>query len=149
MSRATIINGAYSAINTNWLASNGFAWDMVKTEQLARSFDEVSASQKPWCGVYPGVETYEYMPSNRMACNLELIVLIHVDEKTLSARITKIEQAIDGIVKALRQEVLCAYGAISTTLTSIDTDEGDPGAYNQGSLVARLTVRYLRDEPTS
>ena len=148
MSRHGILVKAYTAFRDHWdKDEEGYFYDLETVETVARGFDEVPIGDKPWLGVYAGTETFEYLPSHQIKSTLELIVLLHLSITDDHSRIRHLDYGITSIIKTLRQSILCEAGAIATNLMSVETDEGDPGAMDAGTLIARFNVTYMRTDP--
>ena len=127
--------------------ANGYSMDVVTVEKVLKSWEDVPDSKKPWIGFAPDVERYEYQPTHRIRCFLDLRLIAHVSEKTVDERYEALENLSDDVIRALRQSVIRSGCADSITLTELQTDEADPLAFGAGSFTMLFRLSYTRTEP--
>lgn len=118
--------------------------DVTTVQALARGYFDVKTGERPFIGVVPGNETHEYQPGDNIYVTFPLSVIAHISGNTLADRQTKINNIIDDIIAVLSVDTTRNANAISTTIQSIQTDEGDPDAHGDGSALIQIVVKYIR-----
>ena len=56
---------------------------------------------------------------------------------------------IDDLIAVLNVDTTRGSNAISTTVTQFETDEGDPDAHGDGSVLMQVQIRYIRNTSKS
>ena len=128
---------------------NGFKTSVTLVQALARGYFDVKTGERPFIGYVPGVETVQHQPGGNIYCSLALSVIGHVSGTSLSDRQTKLNNLIDDLIAALNTDTTRGSNAISTTVTQYETDEGDPDAHGDGSVLMQIQVKYLRSTASS
>lgn len=123
---------------------NGYKTSVQTVEALARGYFDVKTGERPFIGYVPGGETVQHQPGGNMYCTMSLAVIGHVSGDTLSDRQTKLNNLIDDIVAVLNVDTTRGANAISTTVVSFETDEGDPDAAGDGSVLMQTQIKYIR-----
>jgi hypothetical protein len=123
---------------------NGYNTTVLTVENEAKTWGDVPESQKPWVGYVPVAEVLQFLPGDQVRVELPLDIICHVSGTTSSDRSTKLNNLLDDVIAALSVDTTRGSNAISTTVLSVDTDEGAPGAYDQGSMVLRVEVAFMR-----
>jgi hypothetical protein len=123
---------------------NGYKTTVTTVEAEAKTWADVPASLKPWIGYVPTVEIIEYLPGDQIRAVLPLDLICHIVGQTNAARSTKLNDLLDDVIAVLAVDTTRGSNAISTTVVSVDTDEGAPGAVGQGSMVVSIEVAYMR-----
>jgi hypothetical protein len=123
---------------------NGYNTTVVTVGKEASTWAEIPVALKPWIGYIPIAETLQYLPANQIRMVLPIDLICHVVGQTQADRATKLSDLLDDVIAALSVDTTRASNAISTTVVTVDTDEGAPGAIGQGSMVLRVEVAYMR-----
>jgi len=123
---------------------NGFKTTVVKVQALARGYADVKTGERPFVGYVPQAEQVQHQPFDQMLCTLNISVIGHVNGNSQSDRSTKLNNLIDDLIAALNADTTRGANAISTTLVQLETDEGDPDARGDGSVLAQVQVKYTR-----
>jgi len=125
--------------------SNGYKTNIATCEALGKSWATVKPGQKPWVGIVPQRESYQYQPGSLMRVTLSLIIIGHVSGTTQDDRASKLNDLLDDFIKALSTDTTRGSYAIHTTLSQVETDEGAPDGDGDGSMVTTFNVVYLRN----
>tara|TARA_R110000824_G_scaffold55027_5_gene151630 strand:+ start:10485 stop:10940 length:456 start_codon:yes stop_codon:yes gene_type:complete len=141
--RKTILDDIGTTLATI-TTGNGYKTTVLTVEAVGKGWGDVGAGAKPWLGYVPNQERLEYFPGGSIKAILNLSILCHVDGSTQSARSTSLNNLLDDIIKALAVDTSRSGNAISTTLTTVSTDEGSPDANGFGSMVIAVDIPYLR-----
>ena len=122
----------------------GYNTTVVTIGKEAKTWAEVPPALKPWIGYIPLAETLKYLPGNQIRVTLPVDLICHVVGQTQTDRATKLSNLLDDVIAILGVDTTRGAYAISTTVISVDTDEGAPGAIGQGSMVLRVSIAYMR-----
>tara|TARA_R110000824_G_scaffold401624_1_gene613168 strand:+ start:110 stop:565 length:456 start_codon:yes stop_codon:yes gene_type:complete len=123
---------------------NGYNTTVVTVEGEAKTWADVPASLKPWIGYVPTAETLQYLPGNQIRVVLPVQLICHIVGQTQSARSVALNNLLDDVIAVLSVDTTRGSKAISTTVLSVETDEGAPGAIGEGSMVLAVEVAYMR-----
>ena len=123
---------------------NGYNTTVATVEKEAKTWAEVPPGLKPWIGYIPVAETLQYLPGDQIRVVLPIDLICHIVGQTQADRATKLSNLLDDLIAVLAVDTTRGAKAISTTVVSVDTDEGAPGAIGQGSMVLRVEVAYIR-----
>jgi hypothetical protein len=129
--------------------ANGYKTTVVKVQALARGYADVKTGERPFIGYVPQAEQVEYQPFNRIRCTLNVSVIGHVSGNSQSDRSTKLNDLIDDLIAALNADPTRGTNAINTKLVQFETDEGDPDARGDGSVLAQVQIQYERSVSSS
>lgn len=129
--------------------ANGYKSDVVTVEAVGKGWGDVSTSEKPWIGYSPGREALQYFPGNSIRSELSITLIAHIAGSTQSDRGTKLNDLLDDIIVALSVDTSRGSNAISTTVLTVETDEGSADANGFGSMVIGVNVAYLRTTSSS
>lgn len=124
--------------------ANGFRTDVAKVQAIARGYADVKTGERPFLGYVPESETTEYQPFHYLRCVLTVRVVGHVSGVTQSDRAIKLNGLIDDLLRALSKDPTRGGNAISSKVSLVQTDEGDPDAHGDGSLLLTVAVTYER-----
>ena len=122
---------------------NGYKTTIDTVEALGKSWAGVKPGQKPWLGIVPQRESLSFEYSN-IRVVLTLLVIGHVAGTTQDDRASKLNDLLDDVIAALNTDTTRDNNAISTTITSVETDEGAPDGDGDGSMVITTNVAYFR-----
>ena len=146
--RKLILNNLQSTFETV-TTGNGYKTTVTKVQALARGYADVKTGERPFIGYVPQSEQVQHQPGDQMLCTLTVSVIGHVSGNSQSDRSTKLNNLIDDIIAVLNVDTTRGSNAISTTLTQLETDEGDPDARGDGSVLAQVQVKYIRNTASS
>jgi hypothetical protein len=146
--RKLILNNLQTTFETV-TTGNGYKTTVDTVQALARGYFDVKTGERPFIGYVPGIETVQYQPSNMIYCTLALSVIGHVSGTSLADRQTKLNNLIDDLIAVLNVDTTRDSNAISTTVTQFETDEGDPDAHGDGSVLMQVQIRYIRNTSKS
>tara|TARA_R110000824_G_scaffold186635_1_gene367897 strand:+ start:117 stop:569 length:453 start_codon:yes stop_codon:yes gene_type:complete len=122
---------------------NGYKTTIDTVEALGKSWATVKPGQKPWLGIVPQRESLKFEYSN-IRVNLTVLIIGHVTGTTQDDRATKLNNLLDDVIAALNTDTTRSNNAISTTITTVETDEGAPDGDGDGSMVITVDVVYFR-----
>jgi len=123
--------------------ANSYKTDVDTVEALGKSWATVKPGQKPWLGIVPQRESLSFEYSN-IRVVLTLLVIGHVAGTTQDDRASQLNDLLDDVIAALNTDTTRDNNAISTTITSVETDEGAPDGDGDGSMVITTNVAYFR-----
>ena len=130
-------------------AGNGYKTTVETVEALARGYFDVKTGERPFVGYVPTAESFQHKPGGIMYSVLNVSVIGHISGNTLAERQTKINDLIDDVIAVLNVDTTRGSNAISTTAIGVETDEGDPDAYGDGSFVMQTQIKYIRTTSAS
>ena len=136
---------AFAGITTG----NGYKTTVETVQALARGYFDVKTGERPFVGYVPTSEAFQHQPGGNMYSTLGVTVIGHISGNTLSERQTKINNLIVVVIAVLNVDTTRGANAISTTAVSVETDEGDPDAFGDGSFVMQTQIKYIRTTATS
>jgi len=128
---------------------NGYKTTVQTVQALARGYFDVKTGERPFVGYVPTSEAFQHQPGGNMYSTLNVTVIGHISGNTLAERQTKINNLIDDVVAVLNVDTTRGSNAISTTVTQFETDEGDPDAHGDGSVLMQVQIRYIRNTSSS
>ena len=123
---------------------NGYKTTVVTVEALAKSWAGVKPGERPWIGVVPQKESFEHTPFGGIRVRLPIAIIAHVSGTSQDDRASKLNDLLDDIIAVLNVDTTRNAKAIFTSVIGVDTDEGDPDGYGDGSMVVNVDVVYLR-----
>ena len=126
----------------------GYKTTVTKVQALARGYADVKTGERPFLGYVPESESVQYFPGY-IRCTMLLRVIGHVSGQSQSDRSTKITNLYDDVLAALSLDQTRGTNAISTSLTQLQTDEGDPDGRGDGSLLMTFQIIYHRPVTSS
>lgn len=119
-----------------------------QVELLAKTWAQVPGSMRPWIGVMPGVENFEYQPSRCVRTIFNISLVCHVEEDNDQDRqVDKLNDLLDDVFSTLQTDTTRGGNAVMTTIQSCATDEGAPEG--GASMVIGLVVVYFRTQGAS
>ena len=130
-------------------AGNGYKTTVLTVEALARGYFDVKTGERPFVGYVPTAESFQHQPGGIMYSTLNVSVIGHISGNTLAERQPKINDLIDDVIAVLNVDTTRGSNAISTTAIGVETDEGDPDAYGDGSFVMQTQIKYIRTTSAS
>lgn len=122
---------------------NGYKTTIDTVEALGKSWATVKTGQKPWLGIVPQRESLKFEYSN-IRVTLPVLIIGHVTGTTQDDRASKLNDLLDDVIAALNTDTTRSNNAISTTVTTVETDEGAPDGDGDGSMVITVDVVYFR-----
>jgi len=128
---------------------NGYKTTVTTVEAVAKSFADTASGEKPWIGIYPQREALEYEHSGSIRVTLTCLLICHVTGITADSRASLLNDLLDDVIGVLGVDTTRGANAVMTKLVSTETDEGDPDAYGQGSMVINCEVVYFRTDASS
>jgi len=123
---------------------NGYKTTVSTVEAVGKDWADVKPGQKPWIGYVPTAESLEYLPGGVIRSTLPVTLVCHVSGTTQSDRATKLNDLLDDVIAVLAVDTTRDSNAISTTIKTVETDEGSPDAIGDGSMVVVLQIAYHR-----
>ena len=130
-------------------AAAGYKTTVVTVQSLARGYFDVATAEKPFIGYVPGIEIVQHQPGNNIYCTLNMSIIGHISGETLSDRQDMLNDLADDLIAVLNVDTTRGSNAISTTITQFETDEGDPDAKGDGSLLMQAQIKYVRSTSSS
>lgn len=120
-----------------------FKMSVRKVERVLRHWDDVPGSERPWVGYMPERATYQYLPGRLIRVSLPVRLLAYVRAKDIGNRDRDVERMLEDLEVALNADQTLGGCAVSVTISTPDTDEGDL----EGSGIVELpfTVVYMRE----
>ena len=146
--RRSILSNIGTTLNTISVA-NGYKTNVATVEAVGKSWGDMGTGEKPWVGYAPGRETLEYFPFNDIKVALSVTLICHISASTQAARSSQLNDLLDDVIAVLSVDTTRGGAAISTTVNTVETDEGSPDANGYGSMLITLTVSYLRTTSSS
>jgi len=128
---------------------NGYKTTVATVEAVAKGFADTPTGDKPWIGVYPQREAFSYEHGGNIRITLTILVLCHISGATVGGRAASLNDLLDDVIAALGVDTTRGANAVMTTITHVETDEGDPDAYGDGSMVVGVDVVYFRTQASS
>ena len=129
--------------------ANGYKNDVKKVEAVAKGFADTAINEKPWIGIYPQQESFKFEPGGRIRVTLSFMILVHISGATVSDRASVLNDFLDDVIASLGVDGTRGGNAVMTTISSVETDEGDPDAYGNGSMVISSEIVYFRTQSKS
>ena len=128
---------------------NGYKTTVTTVESVAKSYADTTATEKPWIGIYPQREALAYEHSGNIRVTFAFLLLCHISGVSVDNRSATLNDLLDDIIGVLGVDTTRGGNAVMTSLTSVETDEGDPDAYGHGSMVINAEVVYFRTDASS
>ena len=128
---------------------NGYKTTVTTVESVAKSYADITVTEKPWIGIFPQRESLVYEHSGSIRVTLSVLLLCHISGVSVDDRSSTLNDLLDDIIGVLGVDTTRGANAVMTRLTSVETDEGDPDAYGHGSLVINSEVVYFRTDTSS
>ena len=135
----------FEAITTG----NGYRTTITKVQPLARGYADVKTGERPFIGYVAGQESIEFQPFDLIRSTLNMSIIGHVSGASQADRSTKLNNLIIDIPRALNTDTTRGTNAIKTTVVSYETDEGDPDAKGDGSVLMNIAIVYERSATAS
>ena len=127
---------------------NGYKTTIDTVEALGKSWATVKPGQKPWLGIVPQRESLKFEYSN-IRVVLSVLIIGHVTGTTQDDRASKLNDLLDDVIAALNTDTTRSNNAISTTVKTVETDEGAPDGDGDGSMVITVDIAYFRGAGSS
>jgi hypothetical protein len=140
-SRKLIIDNLKTTLESITVA-NGYNSTVNTVEVLAKTWLQVSEVVRPWLGIVPQETKYEYLPAGLVRSTMQISVIGHVPNGTYAEKRDRLADLLDDLFAAVNVDTTRAGNAVSTTVSSAETDEGAPEA--EGTIVIDLNVVYMR-----
>jgi hypothetical protein len=128
--------------------AGGYKTNVTKVQALARGYADVKTGERPFLGYVFENEAIQYF-AGYIRCTMTVRIIGHVSGQSQSDRASKITNLYDDIVASLSADTTRGANAISTTFTSLQTDEGDPDGRGDGSLLMNCQIIYHRPVTSS
>ena len=129
--------------------SNGYKNTVNTVESVAKGFSDTATGDKPWIGIYPQQESFQFEHGSRIRVTLTLLIMVHISGATVDSRSSVLNDFLDDIIAAVSVDTTRGGNAVMTTVNSVQTDEGDPDAYGNGSMVISNDITYFRTQSSS
>lgn len=139
-----------SNVKTVLAAINGsptYRSTVVTVDTIIRHWDEVAVSLRPWIGVVPGIERYEFLAGGLIKVTLPFELLAYVTGSSQSDMLDKVNNLHDDILVALLADQSRGGNATMTTFTEFETNEAEEGV--EGVLRLKFEVVYFRTTTAS
>ena len=146
--RRLILDDVKTVLATITVA-NGYKSTVKTVEALGKGFADTPVGDKPWAGVYPQQESFSFESGGLIRVTLTLLVMVHISGATVDDRSTALNNLLDDVIAALGEDTTRGSNAVMTTITTVETDEGDPDAYGNGSMAITAEVVYFRTQSKS
>jgi len=119
-----------------------------EVELLAKTWAQVPGTIRPWIGVVPGTENFQWQPGECIRVVFMLSLVCHVsDDNDQDAQVDDLNDLLDDISAALSTDTTRGGNAVMTTVTNVNTDEGAPEGGS--SMVIGVEVVYFRTQGAS
>ena len=142
--RKLILDNIFATLN----GLTTYDGETITAQFAAKSWDDFDLPAIPFVGIVPLREDITHEPFEKMRVALQLSLICHVRQDTQPLRSEKLNVMFDDIVAALEEDTTRGCEAIHTTITSLETDEGDDDAegnrHGDGSMVINVQVVYIR-----
>ena len=145
--RRVILQNISTVLNTI-STSNGYKTNVSTVESLGKSWATVKPGEKPWVGIVPQKESLAFEYSN-IRVVLTVLIIAHVAGTTQDDRASKLNDLLDDIIASMNLDTTRDDNAISTTIGSVETDEGAPDGDGDGSMVITMEIAYFRGTGSS
>jgi len=122
---------------------NGYKTDVTTVEALGKSWATVKSGEKPWVGIVPQRESLKFEYSN-IRVVLPVLIIAHVAGATQDDRASKLNDLLDDVIAAINLDTTRGANAISSTIKTVETDEGAPDGDGDGSIVVLVDITYFR-----
>lgn len=126
-------------------SSRTYRTTVVTSEHGIRTFEEVGAGERPYCGVAAFDNTYEDEINGIYTNSLLVKIGAHVTGGTPLARATALDALEDDIKAALHVDATRGGLATWTKIRRARTDEADPLQRVHGTLEMDVLVEYEQD----
>lgn len=139
--RKAILNNLISTLQTITVL-NGFDTTVALVELQAKVPEQVPPDKKPFIGVVPLKEHYEYLSNRQFRITWEIGLILQIKDTTFELRSTTLNNFIDDVINALHLDITRSGNAVMTKIVSIETDEAD--VTSSGTAEIMLNVVYNR-----
>lgn len=139
--RKQIINNIETTLETI-RPSNGYRVKVTKVERIMRHWDEVNSAERPWVGFFAGIQLYQHQPFNTIRIVMPVVLMAYMFEKDTDIRQDILAALEDDLVVALNADITRGGCATSTTIKTIQTDEGDDDGH--GIIKIEFDIVYYR-----
>jgi hypothetical protein len=129
--------------------ANGYKNTVKKVEAVAKGFADTVVGDKPWIGIYPQQEMFQFEHGGMIRVVSTLLVMVHIAGATVDSRSDVLNDFLDDIIAAMNVDTTRGGNAVMTTVNSVQTDEGDPDAYGNGSMIVSTDITYFRTQSKS
>jgi len=146
--RKNILDNISTTLSTI-TTGNGYNTTVVTVEAVGKTWADVGSGAKPWIGYAPVRESFEYFPGDQIRVVLSVTLIAHMSGTTQSDRSTKLNNLLDDMIAVFNVDTTRNGNAISTTITTVETDEGSPDANGFGSMVVNMDIAYIRTQSAS
>jgi len=150
--RTSILDNIETTL-TGITTANGYKTDVTTVERVLKTWDEVGSEQYPWLGFLAGIATPEYQPGNLMRMILPFTLFGHINEPS-STKSDALSDLEDDLIAALNADQTRGDYAVSTTIKTIMSDDGDPDSDEgskggSGTIVMEIEIVYMRTTASS
>lgn len=145
--RRLVLQNIKTALETISIG-NGYKTNVDTVEALGKSWAGVKPGEKPWLGIVPQRESLKFEYSN-IRVVLSVLIIGHVAGSTQDDRSSKLNDLLDDIIASINTDTTRDNNAISTTISTVETDEGAPDGDGDGSMVVTLNIAYFRGTGSS
>lgn len=146
--RKLILDNISTTLNTI-TTDNGYNTTVQTVEAVGKTWADVGSGAKPWIGYAPIRESFEYFPGDQIRVTLAVTLIAHMSGTSQSDRSTKLNNLLDDLIAVFNVDTTRNGNAISTTITTVETDEGSPDANGFGSMVVNMDIAYIRTQSAS
>ena len=140
-SRKLIIDNMKTTLEDITVA-NGFKSTVTMVEILAKTWLQTSEVIRPWLGIVPQQTNYQHLPGDLVRSVFKVDIIGHVANGTYEQKRDRLADLLDDIFSALNADTTRGKNAVSTTITTSETDEGAPDG--EGTIVIGVDVVYMR-----
>ncbi len=143
-----------SSIATNLLTTlegitiaNGYNTDIIKAEGVLRAWDD--PLKKPWIGFLLGLTPFGYQKGDRIRATMSLTIASHIAVPGAVAKSLALSNLDDDIIAAVNLDTTRGGFAVSSTILSSWSDDGDPDSDDQsepgsGTVIQEWEIVYYR-----
>lgn len=128
--------------------TGSFTSTVTTVERVIKDWQSVGAQEMPWLGFAPIRTAYTMMPFGQIECTMDVTIVGIAQASTDSTRSDTISELVDDVIYALGIDATRGGNAVSTSIVSCETDEGDPDTMDSRGgtcgFVMGIQVRYDR-----
>ena len=146
--RKLILDDYITALSGITIA-NGYKTTVVTVERVIKSWEGSKPGEKPSIGILPQREDITHEPSQQMRVDMTVVLVCHVIGTSAADRYTKLNDLLDDVIVALNFDTSRNGQAVSTTIVSVETDEGDDDALGDGTMVVHTRCVFYRTTAAS
>lgn len=124
-----------------------------KVERILKEWHHTGIAQRPWVGMRPALETHVHQSFGVVDVTLRIDIVGHISSHNDLERAQHLNDLMDAIIAGIQLDTQRGCNAISTTVKSTETEEGNPDTVDSrgggGSLAMVVEILYQRTTSAS